>query len=321
MRRVASQPACGAFVPSASSDLAICAVVASAAQGSGSSAWAKAPSLPAPRSAHALVVAAGAIHVLGGPASSRVDRFDGKHWKREATLPGGALNAPAAVAIGRSLYVVGGFGGVTNAPTAKVRVLDVVSRRWREAAALPGARGGHAAVVLAGRIHVLGGGNASTTLADHSVYDPANDHWSEAPPLPRSEEAQPQSSSAGRSMRSADGAGSRTTGTHSSTTRGPKLVARPEHPAARDGGRSCLARLDLRLRGRVPEDGMRARGRVPARAGRVALAEGEPHADGAELRAERRLRRAHLCRRRKHECGRRPLGERQPGSREFVPSP
>jgi N-acetylneuraminic acid mutarotase len=134
-----------------------------------------------------VVVAAGAIHVLGGPASTRVDRFDGKRWKREATLPGGALNAPAAVALGRSVYVIGGFGGATNAPTAKVRVLDVVSRRWREAAPLPGARGGHAAVVLAGRIHVLGGGNASTTLADHSMYDPAIDRWSDAAPLPRSE--------------------------------------------------------------------------------------------------------------------------------------
>jgi N-acetylneuraminic acid mutarotase len=50
---------------------------------------------------------------------------------------------------------------------------------------LPQARGGHAAVVLGGKIHVLGGGNAVETLALHSVYDPGTDSWSEAAPLPR----------------------------------------------------------------------------------------------------------------------------------------
>ena len=43
--------------------LAIGAVAAADAGGSGT--WAKAPSLPAPRSAHAVVVAHGAIHALG----------------------------------------------------------------------------------------------------------------------------------------------------------------------------------------------------------------------------------------------------------------
>jgi N-acetylneuraminic acid mutarotase len=161
------------------------AAIALAAGGSGT--WRKAPSLPTPRSAHAVVVAAGAIHVLGGPGSARVDRFDGRRWVREGALQGGVLNAPAAVAIGRSVYVIGGFGGATNVPSPKVSVLDVGSGRWRDVAPLPAPRGGHAAVVLDGRIHVLGGGNASTTLADHAVYDPATNSWSEAAPLPRSE--------------------------------------------------------------------------------------------------------------------------------------
>ena len=125
--------------------------------------------------------------MLGGPASTRVDRFDGKRWTREGKLPDDTLNAPAAVAIGHNIYVIGGFGGVTNVPTSKVWVLDVRSGRWREAAPLPGPRGGHAAVVLDGRIHVFGGGNAVSTLASHSVYDPATNDWSEAAPLPRSE--------------------------------------------------------------------------------------------------------------------------------------
>jgi N-acetylneuraminic acid mutarotase len=149
--------------------------------------WATAPQLPTRRSAHAVVLAAGAIHALGGPGTRRVDRFDGRRWTKEALLPGGALNAPAAVALGRRIYVIGGFVGATNLPTARVRLFDTASKTWSEAAPLPAARGGHAAVVLDGRIHVLGGGNEVSTLATHSVYDPASNTWSNAAPLPRSE--------------------------------------------------------------------------------------------------------------------------------------
>ena len=39
--------------------------------------------------------------------------------------------------------------------------------------------------MLDGKIHVLGGGNDVSTLADHSVYDPSADRWSAAAPLPR----------------------------------------------------------------------------------------------------------------------------------------
>jgi N-acetylneuraminic acid mutarotase len=149
--------------------------------------WAKAPALPTRRSAHAVVVAASAIHVLGGPGNRRVDRFDGRRWTRETLLPGQVLNAPAAVAFGSKLYVIGGFAGESNVPTARVHVFDTVTKRWTDSAPLPAARGGHAAVVLDGRIHVLGGGNDVSTLATHSVYDPATDTWTSAAPLPRSE--------------------------------------------------------------------------------------------------------------------------------------
>jgi N-acetylneuraminic acid mutarotase len=149
--------------------------------------WAKAPSLPTRRSAHAVVVAGGAIHVLGGPGNRRVDRFDGHRWTKETKLPGQALNAPAAVALGSRIYVIGGFAGDSNVPTARVRVFDTVSKRWSETAPLPAPRGGHAAVVLDGRIHVLGGGNDVSTLAIHSVYDPAANAWTAAAPLPRPE--------------------------------------------------------------------------------------------------------------------------------------
>jgi hypothetical protein len=68
-----------------------------------------------------------------------------------------------------------------------VQVYDTADKHWSTAASLPAPRGGHAAAVLDGRIHVIGGGNSESTIADHSVYDPATNTWSAAAPLPRPE--------------------------------------------------------------------------------------------------------------------------------------
>ena len=115
-----------------------------------------------------------------------VQRFDGKEWRDETRLLGEGLNAPAAVAIGNRIYVIGGFNTVTNVPSSDVLVYDIETRSWSTAAPLPAPRGGHAAAVLNGRIHVIGGGNSRSTLADHSEYDPAADKWTERAPLSRS---------------------------------------------------------------------------------------------------------------------------------------
>lgn len=129
-----------------------------------------------------------AVYALGGtgPAGEpvrAVERFDGERWTEETTLPGEGLNAPAAALHDGRIYVTGGFVGTTNVPTAGVLVYDLAMWAWSEAAPLPAARGGHAAVVLDGKIHVLGGGNEVSTLALHSVYDPAADRWTAAAPL------------------------------------------------------------------------------------------------------------------------------------------
>jgi N-acetylneuraminic acid mutarotase len=163
------------------------ATVAVAPAGAAGPDWSRVKSMPHPRSAHAVVVAGGSIYVLGGPSTAVVDRFDGTRWHRETTLPGGILNAPTAVALGRKLYVVGGFSASSNLPVSSVRVYDVVTHKWSAAARLPAPRGGHAAVVLGGKIHVIGGGNSTSTIAAHSVYDPAANRWSSAAPLPRAE--------------------------------------------------------------------------------------------------------------------------------------
>ena len=152
--------------------------------------WTRVAPMLRARAAHAVVTDGRSVYAFGGTNANGapvldVERFDGRRWSVVTRLPGGGLNAPAAVALGGRIYVIGGFADVGNVPTAAVRVYDVAARAWSSAAPLPSPRGGHAAVVLGGKIHVLGGGNDVSTLADHSVYDPSADRWSAAAPLPR----------------------------------------------------------------------------------------------------------------------------------------
>ena len=144
------------------------------------------------RAAHAVVATNDAIYALAGTGAGgapvlAVERFDGAAWRDVATLPGRGVNAPAAAIVGRRIYVIGGFDTVSNVPVATVRVYDTDTGAWSEAAPLPAPRGGHAAVVMEDGIHVIGGGNDRTTLADHDVYDPRADTWRVLPPLPRAE--------------------------------------------------------------------------------------------------------------------------------------
>lgn len=153
--------------------------------------WAAAPPLRHPRAAHAVVSTDDAIYTVAGTGDGlpvpEVERFDGASWADETRLPGPGLNAPAAVALDGKLYVIGGFETVSNSPSAGVQVYDLGTKRWGAAAPLPAPRGGHAAVALGGLIHVIGGGNSRSTIADHSVYDAAADRWTERAPLPHAE--------------------------------------------------------------------------------------------------------------------------------------
>jgi hypothetical protein len=187
-----SRPAGGAFVWG----VFVLAMSAGALQAQDSAtiaqSWHSAPPMLHARSAHAIVGTGDAIYAIGGTGAGgapvlQVERFDGNEWRDETTLPGEGLNAPAAVAIGQRIYVIGGFKTVTNVPSAEVLVYNVTTHLWSNAAPLPAPRGGHAAIVLGGKIHVIGGGNSRSTLADHSEYDPAVNTWTERAPLPRSE--------------------------------------------------------------------------------------------------------------------------------------
>jgi N-acetylneuraminic acid mutarotase len=152
--------------------------------------WKRAAPMLHRRSAHAVVSTGDAIYAIGGSGVGGpvldVERFDGTRWTNETKLPGDGLNAPAAVFLNGRIYVVGGFAGLGNQPTDKVWIYDVASHRWSEGPSLPAPRGGHAAVVFGGKIHVLGGGNSRSTIADHTVFDPDTNKWSELTRLRRS---------------------------------------------------------------------------------------------------------------------------------------
>jgi N-acetylneuraminic acid mutarotase len=162
--------------------------------------WRTEAPLQHPRSAHALAATDTDLFVVGGTGGLEgatddagrakpileVERFDGKSWRTETVLPGEGLNAPAAVVFEGKLWVIGGFGTTSNVPVATVSVYDFAAHAWSEAPPLPAPRGGHAAIVYHGRIHVFGGGNSVSTLSDHCDFDPETRAWRDRAPLSRS---------------------------------------------------------------------------------------------------------------------------------------
>jgi hypothetical protein len=153
--------------------------------------WQSQPEMRESRAAHAVVSTRDGIYALAGTGPEgpvlAVERFDGRAWTLETQLPGNGLNAPAAVVVRDRIFLIGGFNTTTNVPSSEVLVYDMAHKRWSNAAPLPAPRGGHAATMLNGRIHVVGGGNSRSTIADHSEYDPATNQWRDLAPLPRPE--------------------------------------------------------------------------------------------------------------------------------------
>src|SRR5689334_4799248 len=151
---------------------ALCCIVIPLAATAGT--WTPQPDMRNARAAHAVVSTRNSLYSLAGTGPEgpvlEVERFDGHRWSAETTLPGHGLNAPAAAVVGNRIYLIGGFNTTTNVPSSDVLVYDIKHKSWSNAAPLPAPRGGHAAAVLDGKIHVAGGGNSRSTIADHSVY-------------------------------------------------------------------------------------------------------------------------------------------------------
>lgn len=121
----------------------------------------------------------------GGNPTARSFRFDpvAARWEEIAPMPGPRA-AAAAVALGSSIFIVGGADGTRLvAPTYEY---SVITRQWRSVAAIPTPRDHLAAVAIAGKVCAVGGRRLSLSLnlATFECYDPSSDAWQRMPDAP-----------------------------------------------------------------------------------------------------------------------------------------
>ena len=125
--------------------------------------WIEQPRLPIPTGEHAVIECQGKIHVIAGYARHRVDGnfhqvFDCKTgtWSLKAPFPL-PCNHVAGVSIGSKVYTFGGFIEQNRCPHSKCFVYDTATDQWAPIAGLARPRGAISAIVLDGKIHLLGG--------------------------------------------------------------------------------------------------------------------------------------------------------------------
>jgi hypothetical protein len=105
----------------------------------------------------------GKIHVIAGYARHRVDGgfhqvYDpkAKSWSQKAAFPL-PCNHVAGVSIGPKVYTFGGFVEQNRCPHSKCFTYDTANDAWQPIAGLARPRGAISALVLDGKIHLLGG--------------------------------------------------------------------------------------------------------------------------------------------------------------------
>jgi hypothetical protein len=128
-----------------------------------------------------LYAAGGMVGETGRPLAS-FSRYDTRAdaWTQLPQLPV-ATRAAAAAALHGTIYVAGGTTPAGN--TAAVWAFE--RGRWRARAPLPRAVYNHSAVVLGGRLYVVGGYAGLRERREVYVYDVDANRWSLATRLPR----------------------------------------------------------------------------------------------------------------------------------------
>lgn len=132
--------------------------------------------LPSPRSDVAAATIGSQAFVIGGfdgtsALEDVLETADGKSFRRVASLRVGA-RYPAAGAIGRTIYVFGGEG-TTGADSNAIQAVDPATGRTRLVGHLPTATSHASAIVLGGRIYILGGRSAGVASDRIVAFDPA----------------------------------------------------------------------------------------------------------------------------------------------------
>src|ERR1700694_1661869 len=116
---------------------------------------------PAPRQETAAAVLDGKLYVIAGfdsqgKGTSTTFVTDGKGWQSGPSLPA-VLDHPSAAAIGRRLYLAGGYSN--GAASEKVYVLSTAGDAWQPASPMRHARGALALVAVGNNLFALGGTN------------------------------------------------------------------------------------------------------------------------------------------------------------------
>ncbi len=140
------------------------------------------------------VLTACAVALIGGAASAQ--SFLGV-WSTGTQLPI-ARSEDSVAAVGRTIFVIGGYAAAGPHPTALdttgnvdvdeplVQAFDLDTGRWTTRAPLPRGMNHVGVAALDGKIYAFGGFIAQnrTPVTDANVYDPATNVWTPLPPLP-----------------------------------------------------------------------------------------------------------------------------------------
>lgn len=157
--------------------------------------WTSLPSCPTPR-----VFAGGAhlnniIYVVGGididtgfQYSTVVEKFNLAENKWSTSI---GLHTPRSrlvvVACDGKLYAIGGLAGTDDKHSKNVSTMEVydpITNAWMQGLDMPTARHGHAAVVLDGKILVVGGYTDAGPTGAVEQYDPKTDQWTKRSAMP-----------------------------------------------------------------------------------------------------------------------------------------
>jgi len=112
---------------------------------------------------------------------SAMDVFDPttSQWTTGPSLPGPAVENPAAVTLNGELYAFGGSTSAFSGAVNNAAVYDPRSKTWRRLAPMGTARAGATTQAIDGKIYVAGGmGGNGASLAGVEVYNPTTNTWS-----------------------------------------------------------------------------------------------------------------------------------------------
>lgn len=173
----------------------------------GANVWTPRPPLTHGRVALSVVRVGGQILAIGGseqfpggpPMGREVTTVEARPvagrgiWRDLAPMPTARANLATAVLNGR-VYAIGGFGGSGEVGQQNVvETFDPRTGRWEQSRPLPQPRGGPAAATLGGLLYVVGGEiplphGRFKIVNSMVVYNPRNNTWRNAAPMPTARE-------------------------------------------------------------------------------------------------------------------------------------